>query len=48
MKPPLNAIKPLFIAEILRKGTAEEDLLNENGHILEGKMYAETLKKEKK
>ena len=48
MKPPLNAIKPLFIAEILRKGTAEEDLRNKNGHILEGKMYAETLKKEKK
>ena len=41
IKSPPNAIEPLFIAEILWKGTAEEDLRNENGHILESKMFAE-------
>ena len=42
MKSPPNTIEPFFIAEILWKGTAKEDLHNENGHILlEGEIYAE-------
>ena len=42
VKSPANAIEPFFIAKILQKGTAEEDLCNENGHIiLEGEMYGE-------
>ena len=37
-----NAIEPFFIDEILRKGTAEEDLRDEKGYIiLKEEMYAE-------
>ena len=35
-------MEPFFIGEILPKGTAEDDLRDENGHIiLAGDMYAE-------
>lgn len=35
-------MEPFFIGEILPKGTAEDDLCDENGHIiLAGDMYAE-------
>lgn len=42
MKSPPNAIEPFFIAEVLSKGIAEQDLSDKNGHyILKGETYAE-------
>ena len=42
MRSPQNAIEPFFVVEVLSKGTAEEDISDENGHsIMTGEQYAE-------
>ena len=41
---PPNAIEPFFIAQILSKGLAKKNMINEFGHsFLAGEMYAEVI-----
>ena len=41
---PPNAIEPFFIAQILSKGLAEKNMINEFGNlVLAGEMYAEVI-----
>ena len=49
VRSPQNAIEPFFVVEVLSKGTAEEDISDENGHsIMSGEQYAEVTYLQKK
>ena len=49
MRSPLSAIEFPFVAEVMDKGIAENNMIDENGHtIMSGELYLEVcyLKKE--
>ena len=46
MRSPPNAIESFFVAEVVDKGIAENNKINENGHtILFGELYLEECRK---
>ena len=42
MRSPPNAIESFFVGEVMDKGIAENNMINQNGHtIMSGELYLE-------